>query len=331
MEVGVACAECFANWGFRQVVFKYGEAPEATCPRCGNYGKLVSKTRLADATREFFSDGSYVAETMAPVYVVNQDNPQPAQFDATLDSDAKLACALTGEVIFSYGPPLWRFGEVELKHAFDEGGDEREMAASDFVLSAPKIALPIGTRLFRIRKNPACDEVIATAAAFDPPPSSMTRLPGRWDDGKTPVLYASDDIELCIHECRVLIADEIVVATLSTKRSLVLLDLAGEFPAPVVTPFEDPSIFARFLSLSRDDQWQDHARTVARVAREAGLAGVRYTSYYAQAKQQSKSLNIALFGRPLEAGDLAIESVNRLRLTDAQYAYSFGPVLYDGC
>jgi hypothetical protein len=328
MTMAIACPQCFANWGFRQVIAKRADLPDAACPRCAQVGPLIDTEKLAEAIQVFFVRGSFVAETMAPVYQVNSSNPDPARFDSTLDADARLACALTGEVIFDYGPPLWRVGEVDLKCAFDEGGDGREAAACGFVAGAPRVELPVGTRLFRIRKNPKLDETIATPAAFDPPPSHIERSAGRWDDGGTSVLYASDDIELCCHECRVLITDEIVVATLSAARPLVLLDLTAEFALVRVTPFEDPNIFARFLSLSRHERWLDHARTVARAARAAGLDGIRYTSYYAQAKQQTEALNVALFGRPLEAGDLVIESVNRLRLTDARYAFSFGPVLY---
>lgn len=327
-SMAIACPKCFANWGFRQVVVSHADLLDAACPRCAQFGPLINGEKLAEAIHAFFAVGSYIAESMAPVYQVNRLNPNPARFDVTLDADAKLACALTGEVIFDYGPPLWRIGEVDLKHAFDEGGHQRDKAASGFVASATKVELPAGTRLFRIRKNPKGDETIATSAAFDPPPPHISRSPGRWDDGDTAIFYASNDIELCLHECRILIADETVVATLSTARPLVLLDLTAEFAVVGATPFEDPGIFTRFLSLSRNSQWLDHARAVARTAQAAGLDGIRYTSYYAQAKHQSEALNVALFGRPLEAGDLVIESINRLRLTDARYAFSFGPVLY---
>lgn len=328
MTIAVACPKCFSNWGFQQVVASHADLPKAACPQCFQAGPLLSREKLADAVQVFFVEGSYVAETMAPVYQVNSSNSHPAKFDATLERDAKLACSLTSEVIFDYGPPLWRIGEVDLKYAFDEGGEMREAAARDFVANAPRVELQTGTRFFRIRKSPKADETITTPAAFDPPPDSLERSPGRWDDGQTPVLYASDDIELCLHECRVMIADEAVVASLRTARPLILLDLTTEFLSSAATPFEDPGIFARFLSLSRHDQWLDHARTVARAAKSAGLDGIRYTSYYAQAKHHANALNVALFGRVLEAGVLTIDSVNRLRLTDARYQFAFGPVLY---
>lgn len=328
MTNAIACPNCFSNWGFRQSIARNSKVSPAVCPMCATIGPLIDRVGLQEAMYEFFVAGSYLPETMAPVYQVNDRNPNPARFDLTLDDDAKLACALTSDVIFDYGPAMWRFGEVNLKHAFDEGGSHREEAALNFVARAPRIELPIGTRLFRVRKNPKVDETITTAAAFDPPPAQIVRSPGRWDDGQAAVLYASDDIELCLHECRVLLADEIIVASLATALPLKLLDLTADFDGIPSTPFDDPGIFARFLSLSRNEQWLDHARAVSRAAFQAGLDGIRYKSYYGQAKQQSGALNVALFGRPIEAGTMTIESVNRVRLTDAHYQFSFGPVLY---
>lgn len=328
MNMSIACLACFRNEGFRKVIAAHVAPVEGVCPRCSSTESLISREGLVKAIHTFFVAGSYVAETMAPLYQMNDCNPHPARFDATLDGDAQLATMLTGHVIFNYAPALWRFGEGELKSAFDEGESIRAHAALEFVAAAPRVELPCGTRLFRVRKNPEVDETITTPAAFDPPPDHLRRSPGRWDDGSDAVLHASDDIELCLHECRVVIADQIIVATLSTARPLKLLDLTAEFADSGATPFEDPNIFARFLSLSRDEQWLSHARAVARAARELGLEGLRYRSYYAQAKHQSSALNVALFGRLLETGDLTIESVNRIRLTDARYDFSFGPVPY---
>lgn len=324
----VACVNCFTNTGFRNVVAAYGGKPTA-CPRCGDCAATVNSEGLAEAVNTFFVNGSFVAETMAPVYQVNDRNPDPARFDPTLEIDAQLACSLTGQVIFHYGPPLWRVGETDLKSDFDEGGTTRSAALDSFIASVPRIVLPVGTTLFRIRRNPECDETIASASAFDPPPATVSRSAGRWDDGKAPMLYASDDIELCIHECRPTLADEIVVATLRCEQEITLLNLAADIPWPQNNPFEDPNIFAAFLSLSRHEEWLTHARTVATAAQNTGLGGIRYTSYYAQAKHDTSALNVALFGRPLSAGILSLRSVNRIRLTDARYSYTFGPVIYE--
>jgi hypothetical protein len=324
----LACVDCFTNTGFREILGA-NSGERAVCPRCGSLAAMVDAESLTEAMHSFFVSGSYIAETMASVYQINDRNPDPARFDTTLETDAQLACKLTGRVIFHYGPPLWRVGETDLKSECDLGGAIRTAALESLITIVPRITLPAGARLFRIRRNPEPDETIATTAAFDPPPITVPRSPGRWDDGITPMLYASDDIELCLHECRVTLADEIVVATLSCEREITLLDLTADIPFGPSTPFEDPNIFAAFLSLSRDEKWLDHARSLSVVARDAGLNGIRYTSYYAQAKHDSSALNVALFGRPLAAGMISLQSVNRIRLTDARYSYTFGPVLYN--
>ena len=324
----VACVDCFANTGFRNVLASIGGNP-ATCRRCGNIAPALNVDSLTEAMRTFFINGSYIAETMAPVYQMNDSNPNMARFDATLEADASLASALTGQIVFHYGPPLWRVGETGLKEEFDEGGARRAAALKFFISRAPRTILTPGTTLFRIRRNPEPDERIVTPQAFDPPPASVLSTHGRWDDGSAPVLYASDDIELCLHECRVTLSDEIVVGTLRCEREMVLLDLSAEIPHSATTPFEDPNIFATFLSLSRSEDFLDHARSVATAARQAGLAGIRYTSYYAQAKHSTSALNVALFGRPLQMGAFSLQSVNRVRIDDAQYQYAFGPVLYN--
>ena len=94
MNNAVACPKCFSNWGFRQVVTNHAEVCEAVCPRCYSVGPLIDREKLKEAIQAFFVSGSYVAETIAPVYQVNDCNPRPARFDATLDGDAKSACSL---------------------------------------------------------------------------------------------------------------------------------------------------------------------------------------------------------------------------------------------
>jgi hypothetical protein len=244
-----------------------------------------------------------------------------------LAPDAELACRLTGLVVFDYGPPLWRVGRTELYDEFEFGGELRRGAAEDLVEAAETIVLPTGSRLFRVRLNPKLDESISTAVAFDPPPPTIQRTPGRWDDLDHPVLYVSDDIEVCLHECRTTISDEIVVASLSSTCDLRLLDLSSEIQWDGGTPFEDPNIFVGIMCRNRG-RWLEYCREISRVAYEAGFHGIRYVSYYAQAKHAGQSLNLGVFGRPISNGMLRLESVNRLWIADMAYQVRFGPVLY---
>lgn len=324
----VACPSCFTNLGLRETAAKLARRQEGPCLQCGEDGSVkLSRRRLEELVVRFFVEGSYIAETFAPVYQVNSLNTSPAEFDPTLTTDAALACRLTGQVIFHYGPPLWRLGMTDHYYLFEAGGVQRLRAAEALVAAGSQLTIPSGSPLFRIRLNVKADEQITTAAAFDPPPAGVARDPGRWDELDHPVLYVADDIELCLHECRATIADEIVVATLHPTRDLRLLDLSLPIAAAPRTPFEDPNIFVGVMCRSRGP-WLDYCRAISRAARAAGYDGIRYESYYAQAKHARDSLNLALFGRPIENGLTAVGSVNRLRISDMAYRFEFGPVLY---
>jgi hypothetical protein len=324
----LACPKCFRNYGFRQTLILLCQEASGACPQCGCDGILkADRSSLEKAVIDFFVGGSYITGTYAPVYQVNERQTHPGIFDPTLASDAELVRHLTGLVVFDYGPPLWRIGRTELYDEFEAGGELQHWAAADLVKAANSIVVPAGSWLFRVRLNPKADESIATAAAFDPPPPAIQRTPGRWDDPGHPVLYVSDDVELCLHECRVTISDEIVVATLSSVRDLRILDLSSPILWDARTPFDDPNVFVGIMCRSRGS-WLEYCRIISRITHDAGYDGIRYVSYYAQAKHAPQSLNLALFGRPINDGVLGLESVNRIRIADVTYQFGFGPVLY---
>jgi hypothetical protein len=324
----LACPACFINHGFVQVAKRHARRLVGPCPNCGASGELkLNRPRLSQALVEFFVRGSLVAETYAPVFQVNDRNPHPARLDPTIADDAALACRLTGLVVFNYGPPLWRLGITTHWEAFNAGGDRRRVAAEALVQHAAKAVIPAATHLYRIRLNVKADEGIADAETFDPPPPNVVREQGRWDEPSSPVLYVADDLELCLHECRVTISDEIVAASLTTTRDIQVLDLTADMPLQGGTSFDDPNVFIGVMCRSRG-YWLDYCREIARATRAAGYDGIRYKSYYSQAKGDRSAVNLALFGRPISDGWLRIESVNRISITDMRYRFEFGPVLY---
>lgn len=328
LRIAIACVACFSNFGFRRVLTEFGYQADGPCPRCGLQLALkLDRNGVEKAIQEFFVFGSYITGTSAPVYQVNSANPCPATFDATLDLDAKLASSLTGLVIFDYGPPTWRLGDGELRQEFEADDELRYWAARDLVRAGERAVVPADTLLFRVRVNPKNDESISTPAAFDPPPPAVEREFGRLDDHDHPVLYVSDDIELCLHECRVVISDEIVVATLSLARELRILDMCADIKSSGRTPFEDPNVFVSYTFRNRGKSLE-HCRAISQAVRDAGYDGLRYVSYYAQVRHHPKSLNLAIFGRPIGDGVLRLEAVNRVRISDMTYAFRLGPVLY---
>lgn len=67
---------------------------------------------------------------------------------------------------------------------------------------------------------------------------------------------------------------------------------------------------------------------IAEAIRHADYDGFKFKSYYSQVKTEPL-FNIALFGHPIAEGKLKLESVNRVKLEQVSYVYSFGPVFED--
>lgn len=323
----IACSDCFGNDGLRHVLARHGTASIEPCPRCcSSGGRKLDLDALESGAAEFFVQGSVTPETLAPVFQVNRLNPCPATLDPTLAADAETLRRIAGLVVFDYGPPLWQLGFTDHYHEFKEG--DPQTIADAMVRTTSSVNVPVGTALYRIRRNIAVGPDILDPATFDPPGADVQRQPGRWDDLTSPVLYVSDDVELCLHECRVALADEIVLATLVTTRNLNLLDVSQGLGSTGPTPFQDGALFADFMSRSRRNDWLAICRAMSAAARRAGYDGMRYTSYYSFAMDAERGLNLALFGRPLAEGSLALRSVNRVRLANVRYGYDFGPTLY---
>jgi hypothetical protein len=64
-------------------------------------------------------------------------------------------------------------------------------------------------------------------------------------------MYGSQDLQVCIHECRVTAEDEVFVASLAATRDLKLLDLTHLLYEEHVTEFESPDMAVHMLLQSR--------------------------------------------------------------------------------
>ena len=69
---------------------------------------------------------------------------------------------------------------------------------------------------YRIRKAPCSPD---QPDEYDSPPLPLAGN-GRLDSPCFPVMYASPDLEVCVHECRVTTEDDLYVATLGAVSSL---------------------------------------------------------------------------------------------------------------
>lgn len=266
----------------------------------------------------------------APVYQLSDDRGmESVTFRSSLQNDYELLREQTGLVLFNYGPPLWRLGITDHYTALEKGGEEQSRAVSELVKRSTTFTLPSDSKLYRIRTNMAEDPLMPTS--FDTAPHTTS---GRWNALENPVFYSSLDIETCLHECRVKVADEIVLATFRCKKDLKLLNIANSFEEiPDNTPFESISILIDKLCETgkldeTDEAEHPKCRIIAESIRNEGYDGFKCKSYFSQVKERP-SFNIVLFGHPVADGKLFIESVNRVKLEQVNYKYSFGPVLED--
>ena len=189
---------------------------------------------------------------------------------------------------------------------------------------------------------------LRTPVSSTPDLRNLSRF-GRLDSERLPVMYASSDLQICVHECRVTVEDDTYVATLTPNKDLRLLDLTAVLAEPGSTEFESLDLTVHMLFLAGDHSYEI-CRSIALAASEAGYDGLVYPSYFSLIKsghvpfettygishrripqlatlEKSKiAHNLALFGRPLDQGVVDVHCINRLILRKVQYDFHFGPV-----
>lgn len=190
----------------------------------------------------------------------------------------------------------------------------------------------------------------AEPTEYDSPPIGLAGK-GRLDSAGFPVMYGSQDVDICIHECRATAEDDIFIATLKLDRDMRLLDLTHVLQEDV-TEFESLDMAIHMLFLARPHSYE-LSRAIALSAKEAGFDGLIYPSYFSlirtggrpfettyglslrrfhpQAEEYGRAFtipNFALFGRPLESRSVRVHCINRLILTQIGYLGHFGPVTY---
>jgi hypothetical protein len=271
--------------------------------------------------RDYFISGSYVKTEYGGATILRFGDGD-VDYPSWLKSDVRLLSEAAGIGLKYHGPALWRLGGIEPLKAL-QSIESRESAAEDIVRRFPKREFTKGGIFYRLRKNielgKACD-----AAQYDAPPASHNTK-GRLNDSDLPILYGSQDIEICVHECRVTKADECYLATLRNARTLKLLDLCAEIESDGPTPFESLYFAVQFVFAAEEHSY-DLARAIAKAARRADLDGVAYPSYFSSLRE-SKIPNLGLFGHPIANGTVEFCCSDRLHLKAARYVLGFGPCL----
>ena len=135
------------------------------------------------------------------------------------------------------------WGEVEPLKALHDAST-RDHVVERILNEFPERTLSPSQRILRLRRNP---NPATEPSEFDAPPVGQ-RGNGRLGAADFPVLYASQDVEVSVHECRVTVEDDPYMATLAPLRDLRLLHLTAVLEEDV-TEFD--SLDIAWLELKR--------------------------------------------------------------------------------
>lgn len=345
------CSDCFADEGLRIDAFKRGLEEDGDCPNCKSpNGRKLTKEHVEALAWRFFVSGTTIRGDYGGVPHIQFNEGHFGKRDISpspwLKGDIKIIEQAAKIGFFRYEPRLWMVGEVEpLKDLIDPA--KRSRVISRILKEYPERTLAKDSAFYRIRVAP---REPAAPGEYDSPPIEMAGK-GRLDSVGFPVLYGSQDIDICIHECRATAEDEIFVATLKPERDMRLLDLTHVLKEKA-TEFESLDMAIHMLFLARPHSYEI-SRAIALSAKDAGFDGLIYPSFFSlirtggrpfetayglslrrfhpQADEYSQTFtipNFALFGRPLENRSVRVHCINRLVLTQIGYRGHFGPVAY---
>lgn len=342
------CSNCFHDNGLKYMAIKIGIRNSKTCPQCKTKdGKKLNRNLLNQIAHSFFVRGtvSKCDYGAAPLVQYNEQHFRNTDIEVSdwLKNDMKLIEETIKVGFFHYGPRLWMIGEVEPLIALQDK-TEREKIIDSVMEKYPTRILTNNDSFYRLRKNPNAPK---NFSEYDSPLDSFCGK-GRLDSQNFPIMYGSQDIEVCVHECRVTVEDDSFLATLITQKKLKLLNLT-EIIDEDATEFESIDIAVHMLFLAGEHSYEI-SREIALAAKEKGFDGIIYPSYYSllrtgsmpfdtiygisirripQAKEYAQSQiiqNIALFGRPIQDGVVTIKCINKLVLNKIEYDIHFGPV-----
>lgn len=345
------CSECFVDEGLRIDAAKHGLEQQDVCPNCKSAeGRKLTKRHIEGLAWRFFVSGTTVRceYGAAPVIQCNEHHYGKSDISPSswLENDIKLIEDAGKIGFFHYGPRLWMVGEVEPLKALQDPV-MRSQVVDRVLKEYPARALAQGTKFYRLRIEPNRP---ADPMEYDSPPADRLGN-GRLCSSRFPVMYASQDIDICIHECRAAADDDIYVATLKTQQDLRLLDLTHVLEEDC-TEFESLDMAIHMLFLAKSHSYAI-SRAIALAARDAGFDGLIYPSFFSLIRTGGHPFetayglslrrfhpeknryaeaftiqNLALFGRPIAKGVASAECINRLVLTQVGYKGHFGPVAY---
>jgi hypothetical protein len=206
------CSDCFRDQGLKLLAEQFGEADDSACSNCGaTKGQKLGKKAIANLAHRFFVWGTLHRCDYGAAPRVQFNSHQSTCIDTSpwFEPDLRLIEKAVGVGFFYYGPRMWMVGEVEPLKALLE--PKTGSSIVDRILSEYSTkSLATDDLFYRIRIAP---EKPSEFSEYDSPPIGVIGE-GRSDSSSFSVMYGSQDLPVCIHECRVTAEDEIFVGTL---------------------------------------------------------------------------------------------------------------------
>ena len=344
------CSDCFHDEGLRLISAEVGQKDMSGCPNCGSQNSMkLTRKHVALLAQRFFVRGSIRRTTYGGYPEVQFNTQQPTSIDVApwLEPDIQLIEKTLQVGFFRYSPRLWMVGEVEPLKALQNANSRAEII-SRILNDFPGRILDIDEHFYRVRKDPAHPD---SFSEYDSPPVEKLGK-GRLDTPELPILYGSQDLEVCLHECRVAAEDEIFIATLAPSRRLRLLNLAEVPWEETVTEFESLDMAIHMLFLAGNHSYEI-SRDIAFAAHRNGFDGLVYPSYFTLLRtgatpfetilglshrrfpgfreyaRRNTISNLALFGSPIAEGLVTVRCIDRVMLNKVEYKLNFGPLLTD--
>ena len=335
------CSECFNDEGLRLDAHGIGSKTGDVCANCGSKdGHHLTKNAIRKLCYRFFVRGTIKRFDYGgcPLIQANELRVGETEVQSApwIALDVKLIEQKGDLGIFYYLPRFWMVGEIEplkqlqMKLEID--------AVIDQILEVyPKHFLRSEHAIYRVRINPSLP---FEPSQFDSPPVEFSGN-NRFDSPELPILYGSPDLELCIHECRTTVNDELYVAKLAPASELKMLNLAAQIKEKDKTEFTSLDMAIHFLFLAGRNSYPVCAHIAKRIY-AAGFDGLIYPSYFSDLRNghvpfdtvygmtnrhfENHSVpNVAIFGKPVAEGKLKVHSINRILINNIKYDISFGP------
>ncbi len=348
----ILCSNCFNDGGLCLDAFQIGLENNTKCPNCSSVsGRKLTKQIVRELCYRFFVRGTIEKFTYGgfPLIQMNEERFGDSEIKVSpwLNEDVKLI-EQAGEIgLFYYSPRFWMFGEIEPLKGLQDGTSIVEIVKRILELY-PKHILTNDHPFYRLRINP---KVPYEFVEYDSPPEGVNTV-SRFSFNGESVMYGSPDIELCLHECRASVEDDLFIAKLIPQRPLRMLNLAALIPEEGVTEFTSLDLAIHFLFLAGSHSYPICSK-IAKFVKDEGFDGIIYPSYFSYIRtgatpfetilgmsirhlpplkeyaESQSALNVALFGWPIKEGKVMIHSINKVLINTIKYNLSFGPAYHE--